>query len=85
MECNKPHRYDSVFEELPENQGGEGRHLCAGCAYDEGYKDGLEEREKRSLSELNLPKSQAGQVRHKDAQAAYDLGYEKGQEDRNTY
>ena len=26
-------RYDARFENLPEDQGGAGRHRCAGCAY----------------------------------------------------
>lgn len=31
-----------VLRALPESQAGEGRHKCAVCAYDAGYKDGLE-------------------------------------------
>lgn len=41
MACNKIHRYDPLFNSLPFDQGGAGRHKCAGCAYDRGYQDGL--------------------------------------------
>lgn len=43
MICNKKHRYLSDYEELPyaqDNNNGD-RHICAGCAYEEGLKDGL--------------------------------------------
>lgn len=78
MICHNDHRHDPKFDSLPYNQGGAGRHLCAACAYDEGYQDGKNQVKKRSIAELNLPYSQAGDVRHKDAQAAYDLGYQEG-------
>ncbi|MDE8035693.1 hypothetical protein OQ257_11055 [Actinobacillus equuli subsp. equuli] len=75
--CNKQHRYDERFNALPDNQGGSGRHLCAGCAYDEGKKDGKIGKQ-RKIEDLNLLPSQAGTVRHKDVQSAYDLGYKDG-------
>lgn len=77
--CKKNHRYADYFKQLPDSQSPEqGRHLCAGCAYDAGHSDGLNNIKKRSLSELNLPFSQAGTVRHKSAQDAYNLGYRDG-------
>ncbi len=38
--CDKEHRHDPMFESLPDDQGGDGRHHCAGCAYEKGYADG---------------------------------------------
>ncbi len=76
MICNKEHRYLTEYESLPnaqDNQSG-GRHICAGCAYEEGLRDGLDSNPpKTDLS--HLPYSQAGTVRHKDAKEAYDEGY----------
>lgn len=78
--CRKEHRFDSIFESLPESQkfySKEERHKCAGCAYDQGYEDGLKGVNKGiRLDELNI--SQAGTVRHKDPITAYNLGYEAG-------
>ncbi len=79
MICNKKHRYDDDFESLPEAQDNRkgGRHICAGCAYEEGERDGAAGRPPQTnLS--HLPESQAGSVRHKDAYAAYLRGYAKG-------
>lgn len=70
MICNKPHRYDARFENLPEDQGGAGRHRCA---YEKGYKDGLNRKEQLNLDLDSLPESQAGTVRHKSPHAAYAL------------
>ncbi len=79
MICSKNHRYLPDFTGLPisqDNQNGD-RHICAGCAYVEGLKDGLDGRpRKRDLS--HLPESQAGTVRHKGAIEAYDAGYAEG-------
>lgn len=76
MICNKDHRYLGEYAILPyaqDNQHGD-RHICAGCAYEEGLCDGLAgNAPKTDLS--HLPFSQAGTVRHKDAKAAYDAGY----------
>lgn len=81
--CNKNHRYNSAFEQLPHDQGGDGRHKCAGCAYEIGYTDGFNDNSKQKIENLDLPFSQAGTVRHKDTQSAYDLGYTKGSSDRS--
>jgi len=75
--CNKEHRYLDEFANLPEDQGGEGRHLCAGCAYEAGVIDGLNRRPKR-LDFSELDESQAGAVRHRSPEAAYDAGYSGG-------
>lgn len=81
MICNKDHRYESIFENLPEDQGGAGRHRCAGCAYEKGYEDGLDRKEQLNLDLDSLPESQAGAVRHKSPHAAYALGYLEGIKD----
>jgi len=78
MICTDPHRYDSDFDVLPESQANsEGRHKCAGCAYDQGYSDGLARVEPNFDAE-DLPYSQAGVVRHKSPHAAYNMGYADG-------
>lgn len=82
--CKKHHRYLNEYQELPysqDNQSG-GRHICAGCAYEEGLNDGLKGAvPKTDLS--HLPFSQAGTVRHKDAMTAYLEGYEYGKKKSN--
>ena len=78
--CDKTHRYDPFFSELPDDQGDYGRHRCAGCAYNAGYQAGLERQPNLNIAqevEL-LPYSQAGEVRHKSALAAFAKGYEDG-------
>lgn len=74
-DCTKQHRNWTFFEILPFDQGGTGRHKCAGCAYDKGIDDGYHRKEELSLKFDNLPESQAGTIRHKSTHAAYALGY----------
>lgn len=76
--CKKPHRYDSVFDALPDDQGGAGRHRCAGCAYDRGRSEGLKRNESPALDLESLPVSQAGNVRHRSPHAAWGHGYVDG-------
>ncbi|NYA24703.1 hypothetical protein HZI65_01305 [Haemophilus haemolyticus] len=86
MECNKGHQYAQLLDSLPDSQKiSDGRHLCAGCAYDEGHSDGFANRKKRTINDLRpiLPYSQAGTGRHKSALAAYELGYLHGQQKYN--
>ena len=77
-DCDKDHRYQKRFESLPDDQGGAGRHRCAGCAYERGFGDGGERREKLDIDLASLPESQAGTVRHKSPHAAYAMGYYDG-------
>lgn len=81
MICKKQHRYDPQFYKLPDDQGGTGRHHCAGCTYEKGYQDGFERKEQLSLNFDSLPESQAGIVRHKSLHAVYTAGYLKGVKD----
>ena len=76
--CHKDHRHNSIFETLPIDQGGTGRHKCAACAYDRGFEAGSGLKEKLDLDLDSLPESQAGVVRHKSPHAAYALGYQDG-------
>jgi hypothetical protein len=76
--CHKSHRYAAGFASLPEDQGGIGRHKCAGCAYEQGYQDGFHRKEQLDLVLESLPDSQAGTVRHRSPHAAYELGYQDG-------
>lgn len=80
MICQKKHRYLPEFASSPESQDNQhgDRHICAGCAYEEGLRDGLGgEPKKQDLS--HLPESQAGTVRHKGAIEAYNEGYAEGE------
>ncbi|MFV4756017.1 hypothetical protein ACNJN1_02105 [Citrobacter freundii] len=63
--CKQSHRYNSLFISLPHDQGGEGRHKCCGCAYDQGYRAGLARTGQFWVDLAALPDSQAGTVRHK--------------------
>lgn len=78
--CQKEHRYDEKFSRLPESQEfymKDRRHQCAGCAFEQGYNDGISGSIKNfRVEELNI--SQAGVVRHKDPLKAYEWGYEEG-------
>jgi hypothetical protein len=86
MVCDKKHsEISEKLAELPKGQGGNGRHKCAGCAYEKGYKDAKEKIEKIDLGEIlnSLDDSQAGEGRHKNAEAAYIKGYYDGLIDRS--
>lgn len=77
--CNHQHRYDPDFESLPEDQSKfNGRHKCAGCAYEQGYQMGGCREHSISIDFTSLPNSQAGTVRHKSVQAAFAEGYRNG-------
>ena len=76
--CNSDHRYWETFESLPTDQGGDGRHRCAGCAYVAGREAGLRRDEQINLALDALPESQAGSVRHKSPHAGFALGYLNG-------
>lgn len=81
VDCKKNHtKVDDIVEKLNLDQSGTGRHKCASCAYDEGYKDGINGSEKRDMDEVNslLPYSQQGKRRHKSTKQAYEFGYEEG-------
>lgn len=82
--CQQEHRYSSLFESLPEDQANSsGRHKCAGCAYEEGYKAGLSRAKIINIEDAirHIPDSQAGTVRHKSPVAAFSLGYKDGMEE----
>ena len=55
-ECDRALRYWTTFESLPHDQGGVGRHRCAGCAYEKGLTDGLERKEQLDLGLDDLEK-----------------------------
>lgn len=68
MACNKDHsKIQHIMESLPVDQGGIGRHKCAACAYEQGYEDGLNRKEKIDLETLlnSLEESQAQGQRQK--------------------
>lgn len=76
--CDLDHRYEALFKQLPWDQGGHGRHRCAGCAYERGFNSGRARDEKTDLDLETLPLSQAGAVRHRSPHAAWALGYVDG-------
>ena len=78
MSCDKNHRYSESFNTLPEDQGGVGRHKCAGCAYEIGFDAGTRQDSTVTVDLDTLPDSQAGTVRHKSPHAAFDQGYADG-------
>ena len=53
--CKEGHRRDERFLDLPADQGGSGRHKCAGCAYSRGVEDGLARAEKVDLRFSRYP------------------------------
>lgn len=76
--CKQDHRYSDKLAVLPVDQGGTGRHICAGCAYDAGREAGRERRDTVNVDLSGLPQSQAGTVRHRSPHAAWALGYLDG-------
>lgn len=76
--CYNQHRYNQEFINLPDDQGGEGRHKCCGCAYAQGYEAGSSRSGQLWVNLSALPESQAGTVRHKSPQAAFAEGYRDG-------
>ena len=80
--CSKEHNDISqsvLWDDVPSNQGGYGRHICAACAYNLGYEHGSNDRNP-SISETMpcLPESQRSLWRHKDVSTAYCIGFIKG-------
>ena len=76
--CKKNHRYNPMFEVLPENQGKTGRHKCPGCAFELAIVNkvkGIPRCNDDSVLQA-LPESQAGSVRHKDPFQAYNMAYD---------
>lgn len=81
MACSKDHSaIQKIMATLPTDQGGIGRHKCAACAYEEGFKAGYSLNGSLSIDSVlvNLEESQAGAQRHKSPHAAFALGYYKG-------
>ncbi|MEJ6495869.1 hypothetical protein [Pseudoalteromonas lipolytica] len=76
--CNQEHRHWPFLGSLPHDQGGFGRHKCAGCAYELGYQAGQRRDEQIYIDLDSLPESQAGTVRHKSPHAAFAQGYYDG-------
>lgn len=79
MTCQNQHRYNPDFERFPRDQSKfNGRHKCAGCAYDLGYSQGQSRSPSVNINYSTLPDSQAGSVRHRSVQAAFAQGYLDG-------
>ncbi|AUX73192.1 hypothetical protein [Erwinia pyrifoliae] len=79
MTCRLQHRYSPDFGSLPYDQSKfNGRHKCAGCAYEKGFEQGRSKAQFLNIDYTTLPNSQAGTVRHKSVQAAFAKGYFEG-------
>ncbi|MCQ2077338.1 MAG: hypothetical protein MJZ20_10030 [Bacteroidaceae bacterium] len=79
--CKRDHgAIQGIMRTLPVDQGGEGRHKCAACAYEEGKALGKELNTNFNLGEIleSLPESQAQEQRHKSPAAAFARGYLDG-------
>ena len=80
MSCKQKHTdIQNIMSQLPYSQKGLGRHKCAACAFEEGYKDGLKGI-KREIDKVvfNLPESQSKNQRHKSCEMAYEKGFDIG-------
>ncbi len=43
---------DDIMRTLPENQAGAGRHKCPYCAFERGYKRGVEHGRKKAANKI---------------------------------
>ncbi len=81
MACKKNHSdIQDIMKVMPDDQGGDGRHKCAACAYEKGYQDGLHRKQLIDIEGVldSLAESQAKAQRHKSPHAAYAKGYADG-------
>lgn len=81
MACKINHsNLETIMLSLPTDQGGVGRHKCAACAYEAGYRAGYNLDGTFSIDNVlrNLEESQASAQRHKSPHAAFALGYYNG-------
>lgn len=81
MACKKNHSLvQQIMSKLPYDQGGIGRHKCAACAYEEGYRLGLQLASSFDIGQIidSLEESQAQEQRHKSPHAAFARGYYNG-------
>lgn len=81
MACNKDNSsIEQIMYTLPTDQGGVGRHKCAACAYNAGYKAGYDLNGTLRIDDvlIGLEESQAGAQRHKSPHAAFAKGYYDG-------
>ncbi|MBS9435861.1 hypothetical protein EAE91_01285 [Photorhabdus noenieputensis] len=77
--CQAPHRYDTMFAALPEDQSYPFRHKCAGCVYELGFQAGVSNQEPSAATAIDsILKSQAAEVRHRSPRVAYYQGYTDG-------
>lgn len=81
MTCKKDHsEVQNIMESLPLDQGGKGRHKCAACAYESGFRVGYQLQEEIDITNVldSLEESQAQGQRHKSPHAAFAQGYLDG-------
>lgn len=81
MACKKNHSLvQEIMSKIPIDQGGRGRHKCAACAYEEGFRLGQLLEETFDIGQIidGLEDSQAKEQRHKSPHAAFARGYYNG-------
>lgn len=81
MACKKKHsQIQEIMDALPIDQGGVGRHKCAACAYEAGFKAGYNLESTIDIDKVlfSLEESQAKAQRHKSPHADFALGYYHG-------
>lgn len=86
MACKEDHLdTDPKVVNIPIDQGGVGRHLCAACAYDQGVSDGRAGDENIDIRAKieSLEESQKGDHRHRSPVVSYMFGYINGVRERN--
>lgn len=73
----------NYFAYQPEDQGDEGRHKCAGCAYIIGYHIGYNNKHYDLESVISMiPDSQAQPQRHHDPKRSANDGFNQGRTDK---
>lgn len=75
----------NYFACQPEDQGDEGRHKCAGCAYIIGYHIGYNNKHYDLESVISMiPDSQAQPQRHLDPKRSANDGFNQGRTDKKN-
>ena len=80
MICDDKHlEIRDIINLLPDGQVNEGERKCPACAFEQGYKDGLEGR-KRNMDVVlsELPKANSEDYKNKSCEMAYVKGFDIG-------
>lgn len=85
MPCGRNHRLASCWDQLENSERSEdGCQKCSACAFEQGYVDGIANRESNFNSIMSeLPDQNIEQ--HKNARQAYERGYALGKRMKNGF